>query len=282
MYKKTLLCAAFISVLAACSDTKNPSENNNGTSTPKTDTSEKPLALNIITTSEINTPEPVVKATIAPKLGLQAWSSHLLLLSDTGKVYSGSTAFGRSEKISDGPYSDVIGLARGFDPAMFLALTNDGKLKAYRENEESGFSQVPLSLSQELRGTFCNTYEVTPDTFAMNRNGKVQLISYEVENGVISLEPLQNPTDEAKPCKQGFELRKLNENTSTEINPAALLQEDYKDDRFSIFELALSDNQVSVTQDEITYPLKVESGMGLEPIGRSYFQVLSITLKLNL
>jgi len=123
--------------------------------------------LQVRATWELNPPKKMVRAAVAPKQGFAASMGHILMLSEAGEIYSTNTGFGTFTKISDGPYSDIIGLDRGENPSEFLALSEDGKVSLFTEISDTGFSSQALNLATPAIQAFCQSLTVSSGTVEM-------------------------------------------------------------------------------------------------------------------
>lgn len=260
--------------LAACGGESDDNDNKPAESsatatetTEKADSSQDIVAL--VPTSFLTPPENIIRASISPKPGLQTFGSKILLLSESGKLYAGGTGFAPVEELLEGPFRDVQGLSLGFEPAAFLTLTDTGELKAYQENDQGVFKSVPLNTPEELTGNFCGTFPATPDLFVMEVGGVPTRILYQMEAGALSLslgEALDNPDLD---CQSVYELQSFEETTQDKpFDPSSVFDDDYADTRYTSYELALENGQLTHIQDKKTTVFSIESGLSMEGLAK--------------
>ena len=120
-----LLCAS------ACS-------NNNGKS--GSDLSSLPV-VEIRATGDIDMPEPMTRVAFVPNY-VAGWASHILLLSDTGNIWQTTTEGAPPRIISEGEYTDVVGLSREGQAGAFLTLSDGGKLSAFIESDDEAVAEL--------------------------------------------------------------------------------------------------------------------------------------------
>ncbi len=144
--------------------------------------------ISIRATSELLPVSKISKPSFAPK-EFANWTSQILLLDDTGAVYSTNTGFGRMEAVSDGPFKDITGLSRGDNPSVFLAVTPSGDLKAFQEDETGdNFKAIALSSDGQKYAKFCHME--APDSqffYGILGDGKIVKTSYSANEEVVEL-----------------------------------------------------------------------------------------------
>ncbi len=245
-------------------DTKT-TENTSSTPDNTTGTQEIAPALSIVPTTFLETPEVIIRASIAPKPGLQSWSSKILLLSETGKIYTGNTGFAPVEKLLDGPYQDLQGLSMGFEPAVFLTQAEDGSFKAYQEDGNGSFQALSLSKPDGFNGRFCGTFAATPDLFVMELGGTLTQILYTVEDGLLTLETGEALPEQGQECLTRYKLQAFDEAQSEEkpFDPSSVFEDEYSDDRYVDYEISLENRKLIYRRDGKTTPLSIESGLSM-------------------
>lgn len=148
--------------------------------------------------------EKIVSATIAPKTGMQTFSSQILLLSDTGKVYGTTTAFPQLELISEGPFSDISGFYLDNGQSGFLAKTESG-LTAFLDGGADGFENIKFeAFAYDV--TFCEATLNSPGQTVLNsEKGKtIYFLVQDTENGTLMMEDNVG-TGKDQHCGQGLE-----------------------------------------------------------------------------
>lgn len=144
--------------------------------------------ISIKATSELLPGYQVTQSSFAPKK-FANWLSQILLLNDTGQVFSTNTGFGGVETVSNGRFQDLVGLSRGDDPSIFLAIAASGDLKAFIEDDTGdNFKPFTFSSSEQKYSNFCQM-EV-PDSqffFAVSDDGKLIKTAYSAGNELLEL-----------------------------------------------------------------------------------------------
>ncbi len=148
-------------------------------------------ATNVITavaTSELNPPSRVIKASVSPK-EFTNWLGHILLLTEDGQILSSNTGFGSISQIADSGFKDVQGLARGDKPSIVLGLTNDGKLKAFIDDNNEKFKPLPVVENVGDLASFCSAeLPATDYVYARNFSGEVLKLNIKLPaSGALSV-----------------------------------------------------------------------------------------------
>lgn len=255
-------------LLAACGNSSDTAETPAPNATIPVDT--KPIASSdtvnvaIVPTSQLDTPERIIAASIAPEPGISAWSSHILLLGQSGQLFAGNTGFGKVQKLADGPYKDVLGLSMGFEPPVFLTRTEYGTVTAFQDSGEDGFKAIEINNPEELYGTFCGSYPVTPDVFALVIDDTIETVLYSVDETGLSLKSGGAAPDQSLDCKTQFSLETFSAATADKpFDPSSVFDDDYQDNSRSQYQLSLSDGVLSYNKGDKRVSLKVEHGLSL-------------------
>lgn len=166
---------------------------------------DNPLAMvDVRATTHLFPRETIIAATIAPKSGMRTFSSQILLLSDTGKIYGSTTAFPQLELITAGPYTAISGFYLEDNRSGFFARDDEG-LTAFIDGGEKGFEEIGLStLQPNLK--FCEaTLHAPGQTIMATETDSIPFfLSQDTENGQNTLTLIGNKTNEKEiSCGQG-------------------------------------------------------------------------------
>jgi len=131
MKKLTLLFVAAIMVsgMVACSDQSNDQPT-------ALETKELP-AIDIVATHAIDLDISVAQLTFVPN-STAPWLGRIILLDEAGHLHS-TDIEGRDPKpVGSGKYIDIFGLARKNESGVFLAITENNKIEAFIETDDTG------------------------------------------------------------------------------------------------------------------------------------------------
>lgn len=154
-------------------------------------------AIELPVTSQVMLPEKGVAYAFVPNDAAQ-WLSQIIILSEDGDLYQ-TTADGSDVKqIQGAKAKSIIGLNRPGDPGMFLAILNEGTIKAYVEVDDEGrFDPAPFSSPELKLKAFCAPNKTPTNAFrALNTKGEVREISASLVNKVIELKDSTEQTNE--------------------------------------------------------------------------------------
>ncbi len=118
-------------------------------------------------TSEIKTSEVIIDASFLPNIQYN-WLGRVLLLSQTGELWSVTSNGEAPIRISDGPFSDILGVYRTqadasdqWTPGLILALNTDGQVSAFLETDDQGAVKTLItSYSDNLSDLISANYPV--------------------------------------------------------------------------------------------------------------------------
>lgn len=142
-------------------------------------------AVNVKATTHIYPKELMIAASVAPKSGMRAFSSKILLLSESGKVYSATTAFPQLELAHDGPFTEISGFYLSDNRSGFFAVGNK-ELEAFIENESGGFEPQAL-LGIEAANSLCEDVVKTPGQITLSEAGALTRYDITVEGSELNL-----------------------------------------------------------------------------------------------
>ena len=110
-------------------------------------------------TSDIQTPSPIQAASFVPN-SVATWLGHIILLDAKGTLHRATTDSVKTDVVALGKYKDVIGLAREKKSGVFLALTSQGRIKAFIQTDDKGnFGPLAVSQEDENYSRFCTSAE---------------------------------------------------------------------------------------------------------------------------
>lgn len=138
-------------------------------------------------TSHFFPKETIIKATIAPKTGMRAFSSKILLLSESGKVFATDTAFPQLQLINAGPFSDITGFYLSDNSSGFLALDQDGTVSAFLDRSDSRFGSLEITgLGTDVE--LCESQLRAPGRMTLKSDGMVKRWETSSPEGAEALE----------------------------------------------------------------------------------------------
>ncbi|WP_026940551.1 hypothetical protein [Hellea balneolensis] len=164
-------------------------------------------------TTDIQTPSPIRAATFVPN-SVASWLGHIILLDNKGTLHRATTDSSETDIVALGKYDDVIGLAREKQSGVFLALTPQGKIKAFVQSDNDGnFSPLAVSQGDESFERFCASAELSGDTiWAVSTRKDVQKLTVEIfEDTSLSLSKSEVKIDDNNNCMSNNALH-INEN----------------------------------------------------------------------
>jgi len=180
MFLRSFTLSVTIVALSAC--------NNNQKSSESVATS-IPADIIVRATSELNAPSPIMGATFVPN-SVASWLGHIIMIDKSGNLHR-STSDSKVRLIDEGNYKSVIGLARIKQPGVFLAITQNGTLKAFIEADDEGnFKALPISIDDSLRlSEFCaNVMPLTDTIMAVDKDNKVYALPVDIaDNASVTL-----------------------------------------------------------------------------------------------
>lgn len=214
MHFKQYITLSVILGLTACQSGDGPT---------KADAAQTSADISLRATSAIETPSPIKAASFVPN-SVATWLGHIILLDEKGTLHRATTGSARTEVVALGKYVDVIGLARGKKSGVFLALTQQGQIKAFIQSDDEG-NFLPMVVDQEsfTFERFCGLSEPSGIRFwAKTKSGEdrvfatkiyqeTSLFVYEVEP--VSIEP--SLCDQSQGLKLDDEYI-FNQNTNSE------------------------------------------------------------------
>lgn len=175
---------------------------NNG-GTPDVDMEALPV-VEIRATSDIEMPEPMTQTAFVPNY-IAGWASHIVLLSETGNIWRTTTEGAPPRIISEGEYTDILGLSREGAAGAFLSLSQDGKLSAFIESDDDGnFQSIAVSYGGTDLKRFC-AGPTDKAIWALGGDGSAYPLSASINGGMIAeiSAGVRLKTKSAKSCYTG-------------------------------------------------------------------------------
>ena len=161
-----------IMALAACQGDAN---------SPTISSKETAADVTLRATSDIQTPSPIRAASFVPN-SVATWLGHIILLDEKGTLHRATTDSVKTDVVALGKYKDVIGLAREKKSGAFLALTSQGRIKAFVQTDDEGnFGPMAASQSDETYARFCTSTEPSSSIiWAETTSGVAQKLTIEI------------------------------------------------------------------------------------------------------
>lgn len=193
MHFKQYITLSVILGLTACQSGDGPT---------KADAAQTSADISLRATSDIQTPSPIKAASFVPN-SVATWLGHIILLDGKGILHRATTNSAKTDVVALGKYMDVIGLAREKKSGVFLALTTQGQIKAFIQNDEEG-NYGPLAVSQgdETYERFCASSEPSSSTiWAKTTSHKSRKLTIEIFEGTsVSLTTANIDKEDIDPC----------------------------------------------------------------------------------
>ena len=176
---RVLTVSALCGILWACSASEGPRTFDDIEALP---------TLSLRVTSDIDTPETMIKAGFIPKAVKTEGSNFVLnlpgqivALADTGSLWYSSTEGESFALISVGAFTDFHSSAQKNGQSLILAVKEDGIISAFSQTGDDNFSSLPVSItSLPLKG-FCSGGEDV-ESHLIARNGDVHSYSVTVSS----------------------------------------------------------------------------------------------------
>lgn len=151
------------------------------------DSTKNPKILDVSSTSEIYTTEPIDKISFVPN-NVASWLGHLIMIDTKGSIFRASTSDRIAKLVSAGSYMDVIGTALKNKSGLFFTINNQGVIEAFIETTNSG----DFTFLENLSGPdgfmkFCKTTRSDSKIIAIKNNGKFFQIIYDINEKDRSL-----------------------------------------------------------------------------------------------
>jgi len=211
-------------------------------------------------TSELRPPEPIIDATIIPKPGFAAWTGHLLLLTTSGKIYATNTGFGEMKNISNGSYTDIIGIPNGELPGIILAIDEAQQLEGFIENETGGFNNLNFDkFTGELAG-FCDQESLDSSHFYGIVNGAIQKIAVDLKENELSL------TDSGELFEKNIQSCHLNNDNSWSLirnNEDIFAKTSIVSPQHGAIDIKVSDQGLFAGIENVDYKVEIKSGLSI-------------------
>ena len=144
-------------------------------------------------TSDIRTPSPIKAATFVPN-SVASWLGHIILLDNKWTLHRATTDSAETDLVALGKYADIIGLAREKKSGVFLALTQQGQIKAFIQSDNEGnFSPLAVSMDETRFERFCSFSAPNSSTIiAETASGKVHTLEVDIfEDASLTLKGLK-------------------------------------------------------------------------------------------
>jgi len=207
--------------------------------------------------------ETIIKASIAPKSGMNAFSSHILLLSDSGKVYTTNTAFGRVELVHAGPATDISGFQIDASSPGFLVKMQDGTLEAYSESASDSFEKISSVKTLESL-TFCESQYKFPGQTSFADGKRLKNASISLENsGTLTLSDTDSDSSDLS-CDNG----RLFSVDTAPVSGAFLGERPQEEILQGLktanrFEIAMSDTGLVMKHEGSAKKIEIEAGLSI-------------------
>jgi len=212
MKLKTPIISALITTFAiavsGCKDKADPVEININ---PEPDV-KVTGSIDVKATSHVFPKDQIIKASVAPKAGMRAFSSKLLLLSESGKLYATDTAFPQVELINAGPVTDISGFYLPDNSSGFLAREGENTVTAYLDSESGKFEQIKLEGLPADIG-FCEDMINRPGQITLSLPDRKSSFDLTFSDGTLSL----TPAKEAQECGKGLQFALSNQENGTSM-----------------------------------------------------------------
>ncbi len=144
-------------------------------------------------TDENSMPIAMEQATFIPN-NVASWLGHIILRGKDGSIWRTTTEGRTPRKVSDGPYSDIIGLNRQNASGVFLAIKQNGKLAAFIEADDDG-NFKPMIMSGKLGASFCTV----TDSIIWTQDGDATKTAYSYETSDNALNLSQSDIETVAP-----------------------------------------------------------------------------------
>ena len=151
------------------------------------DSIKNPKILEVSSTSEIYTTEPIDKISFVSN-NVATWLGHLIMIDTTGSIFRASASDRVAKLVSAGRYKDVIGTSLKNKSGLFFAINNQGVIESFIETTNSGDFTFLENIS-EPDGfiKFCKTTRSDSKIIAIKNNGKFFQIIYDINEKDRSL-----------------------------------------------------------------------------------------------
>ncbi|MDG2361651.1 MAG: hypothetical protein P8L81_04765 [Hellea sp.] len=143
--------------------------------------------LEVSSTSEIYTTEPIYKISFVPN-NVASWLGHLIMIDKTGSIFRASATDRTAKLVAAGSYMDVIGTSLKNKSGLFFAINNQGVIEAFIETTNTGDFTFLENIS-EPDGfiKFCKSTGSDNKIIAIKNNGKFFQIIYNINEKDRSL-----------------------------------------------------------------------------------------------
>jgi len=261
MIRKTTIVAATALILLGCKDKSDPVEININ---PEPDV-KVTGSVDVKATTHLFPKEKIIKASIAPKAGMRAFSSKILLLSDTGKLYATDTAFPQLELIHAGPVSDISGFYLTDNSSGFLAREAENTVTAYLDTDSGKFDKVALD-GLPSGVSFCEDRIKRPGQITLSLPDSKTSFDIAFADGTLTLSPNVDGQD----CGIGrqFALPKQEGATSLLAEKSAQQITDQLKDS-DVYKLFILSSGLAIQNNNQATGIKVVDGLSIDGLATS-------------
>ncbi len=222
-------------------------------------------SVDVKATSHLFPKEQIIKATIAPKSGMRAFSSKILLLSDSGKLYATDTAFPQLELIHAGPITDISGFYLSDNISGFLAQEAENKISAYLDTDAGKFDVIPLEGLPSGVG-FCEDMIKRPGLITLSLPDSKTTFSLSFKEERLTLSAVEDGQDCGK--ARQFALTKQEGGTSLLAEKtAAQIAEQLAGSK--IYETFILSSGLAVQHGQTAKGVKVIDGLSIDGLSTS-------------
>lgn len=194
MKSLTLALLTSALILSACNraQTDKPTDNASNAAAPLERSAAQDKYITINATHAFDTPAPIAKIAFTPN-DVASWLGVVGMLSTEGHFYTSSIEGDVINLISEDKHTDIIGLDRPGAPGMFLAVMDDGALRAYVESDDQfGFRVAPMTDDVGLFIGVCRpASELTDDVYLITEKYELARYGMSWTPNSLTLSPLE-------------------------------------------------------------------------------------------
>lgn len=137
----------------------------------------------LMATHAFDIPAPAISIAFSPN-DVASWLGIIATVDAQGRLVTTNIEGRDTRSHGAGPYVSVMGLSRIKQPAAFLALSEDGKLRPFIEADSDGnFKALPVSSDAPPLSSLCDKPGGVTDTFtAITKDGKLVRLSASIDS----------------------------------------------------------------------------------------------------
>ncbi len=216
-------------------------------------------------TTHIFPKEQIVKATIAPKSGMRAFSSKILLLSDTGKLYATDTAFPQLELIHAGPITDISGFYLADNSSGFLAREAENTMTAYLDMGSGKFEKIALDGLPADVG-FCEDRIKRPGQITLSLPDSTTSFDVSFAENTLSF----TPANDGQFCGKGREFVLSDQERGTSfLTEKTAIQVSEQVAASEIYKTFILSSGLATQHDQTAKGIKVVDGLSIDGLATS-------------